>query len=85
MTDNQATELYFEEIFEQGFATGDPLFDLRNYFYPESEVLCHKTKEEHIKNLPNQDPVIEQLSSAGSVAEVLETLAEQEEVKCVPF
>lgn len=41
MTDNQATELYFEEIFEQGFATGDPLFDLRNYFYPESEVLCH--------------------------------------------
>ena len=41
VTDNQATELYFEEIFEQGFATGDPLFDLRNYFYPESEVLCH--------------------------------------------
>jgi len=64
VTDNQATELYFEEIFEQGFATGDPLFDLRNYFYPESE-----------------DPVVEQLSSAGSVAEVLETLAEQEKVE----
>ena len=42
VTDNQATELYFEEIFEQGFASGDPLFDLRNYFYPESEVLCLK-------------------------------------------
>ena len=42
VTDNQATELYFEEIFEQGFAAGDPLFDLRNYFYPESEVLCRK-------------------------------------------
>ena len=41
VTDNQATELYFEEIFEQGFAAGDPLFDLRNYFYPESEVYCH--------------------------------------------
>ena len=42
-------------------------------------------KEEHVKILSNQDPVIEQLSSAGSVAEVLETLAEQEEVKCVSF
>ena len=42
VTDNQATELYFEEIFEQGFASGDPLFDLRNYFYPESEVHCLK-------------------------------------------
>jgi len=64
VTDNQATELYFEEIFEQGFAAGDPLFDLRNYFYPESE-----------------DPVIEQLSSAGCVAEVLETLSDQEQVE----
>ena len=44
VTDNQATELYFEEIFEQGYATGDPLFDLRNYFYPESEVLYNNKK-----------------------------------------
>lgn len=36
MTDNPGTELYFEEIFEHGFSE-DPLFDLRNYFYPESE------------------------------------------------
>ena len=53
VTDNQATELYFEEIFEQGFATGDPLFDLRNYFYPESEVALPHTNEEHVKNLLN--------------------------------
>ena len=51
MTDNQATELYFEEIFEQGFATGDPLFDLRNYFYPESEVLCPKKTRNMQTNL----------------------------------
>eukprot|EP00090_Calanus_glacialis_P011596 TRINITY_DN19974_c0_g1_i1.p1 TRINITY_DN19974_c0_g1~~TRINITY_DN19974_c0_g1_i1.p1 ORF type:complete len:964 (-),score=236.03 TRINITY_DN19974_c0_g1_i1:108-2897(-) len=37
VTDNNATELYFEEIFEHGFTGEDPLFDLRNYFYPESE------------------------------------------------
>ena len=37
VTDNHATELYFEEIFEHGFSGEDPLFDLRNYFYPESE------------------------------------------------
>ena len=36
VTDNPGTELYFEEIFEHGFSE-DPLFDLRNYFYPESE------------------------------------------------
>ena len=45
VTDNQATELYFEEIFEQGFASGDPLFDLRNYFYPESEVLVQMRRD----------------------------------------
>jgi hypothetical protein len=59
VTDNQATELYFEEVFEQGFAGGDPLFDLRNYFYPESD-----------------DPNIDRLSNAGSVAEVLEMVEE---------
>ena len=53
VTDNQATELYFEEIFEQGYASGDPLFDLRNYFYPESEVLYHKQKQELLLNLSN--------------------------------
>lgn len=37
VTDNYATELYFEEIFEQGFIGEDLLFDLRNYFYPESD------------------------------------------------
>ena len=37
VTDNTATELYFEEIFDHGFSGEDPLFDLRNYFYPESE------------------------------------------------
>jgi len=37
VTDNFATELYFEEIFEHGFIGEDLLFDLRNYFYPESD------------------------------------------------
>jgi len=37
VSDSQATELYFEEIFEHGFSGEDPLFDLRNYFYPESD------------------------------------------------
>ena len=37
VTDNTATELYFEEIFDYGFSGEDPLFDLRNYFYPDSE------------------------------------------------
>ena len=37
VTDNTATELYFEEIFDHGFSGEDPLFDLRNYFYPESD------------------------------------------------
>ena len=37
VTDNAGTELYFEEIFEHGFSGEDPLFDLRNYFYPDSE------------------------------------------------
>ena len=37
VTDNHATELYFEEIFEHGFSGADPLFDLRNYFFPESD------------------------------------------------
>jgi len=38
VTDNLSTELYFEEIFEHGFVGGeDLLFDLRNYFYPESD------------------------------------------------
>jgi len=58
VTDNVGTELYFEEIFEHGFAAGeDPLFDLRNYFYPESD-----------------DPTVIQLSNAGCVMEVLEVV-----------
>ena len=43
VTDNTATELYFEEIFDHGFSGEDPLFDLRNYFYPDSEdpsIIC---------------------------------------------
>ena len=36
VTDIVNTELYFEEIFEHGFGE-DPLSDLRNYFYPESD------------------------------------------------
>ena len=56
VTDNAGTELYFEEIFEYGFTSGeDPLFDLRNYFYPDSD-----------------DPTVIQLSNAGCVMEVLE-------------
>ena len=47
----------------QGFAGGDPLFDLRHYFYPGS-----------------RDPVIAQLATADSVAEVLEVVAGVEEV-----
>ena len=58
VTDSVGTELYFEEIFEHGFAAGeDPLFDLRNYFYPESD-----------------DPIVIQLSNAGCVMEVLEVV-----------
>ena len=36
VTDNSATELYFEEVFESGYSGEDPLGDLRYYLYPES-------------------------------------------------
>ena len=63
VTDSQIHELYFEEIFENGFSSGpDPLFDLRNYFYPESS-----------------DPHIMDLSNAGCVAEVLDTVAQMDQ------
>jgi len=35
--DSAVTEVYFEEIFEHGFAGEDPLSDHRNYLYPDSE------------------------------------------------
>ena len=35
--DSSLNEIYFEEIFEHGFEGEDPLFDLRNYLYPDSE------------------------------------------------
>ena len=38
-------------------------------------------KKEKLKSQWTQDPVIEQLSSAGCVAEVLETLSDQEQVR----
>ena len=60
VTDSQASELCFEEISEQGFDGSDPLYDLRNYFHPESE-----------------DPIIDKLSNANSVIEVLDVVARQ--------
>ena len=34
--DSAVTEMYFEEIFEQGYEAQDPLFDLRHFLYPDS-------------------------------------------------
>ena len=34
--DSAVTEMYFEEIFEQGYEGNDPLFDLRHFLYPAS-------------------------------------------------
>ena len=60
VTDSVATEVYFEEIFEYGFEGEDPLFDLRNYFYPES-------KNEAVIQLSNADCVAEVLDIINAI------------------
>ena len=60
VTDSVATEVYFEEIFEYGFEGEDPLFDLRNYFYPES-------KNEAVIQLSNADNVAEVLDIINAI------------------
>ena len=62
VTDNTATELYFEEIFDHGFSGEDPLFDLRNYFYPESE-------DPSIVQLSNAGCVLEVLDHVTKMSE----------------
>ena len=60
VTDNPGTELYFEEIFEHGFSGDDPLFDLRNYFYPDSD-------DPHVVKLSNAGCVLEVLDHVMSL------------------
>ena len=60
VTDNAATEVYFEEIFEYGFEGEDPLYNLRNYFYPDSE-------NEAVIKLSNADCVAEVLDLITSI------------------
>ncbi len=55
-----AVELDFEEIFELGIEGGDPLFDLRHYFYPECE-------DPHIRRLSAAASVAEVLSCVAEL------------------
>ncbi|XP_023321944.1 uncharacterized protein LOC111696547 [Eurytemora carolleeae] len=62
--DSAVTEMYFEEIFEQGYEAQDPLFDLRHFLYPDSG-------DTYIQVLSNASNVSEVLSCIAEIQEPL--------------